>query len=439
VVFVARRDAGILKGGERLGLRERVLVPHTVGLTLRVNGRVVAIGLLVTVSEVERVRVGDRERVTLTDVDFVARRDAGILKGGERLGLRERVLVPHTVGVTLRVNGRVVAIGVLVTVSEAERVILVDRVRVTDTEVVFVGRRDPATVNGGDRLGLIERVLVLDTVGVTLRVNGRVVAIGVLVTVSVAERVVRRDAGILNGGERVVLMERVLLPHIVGVTLRVNGRVVAIGDLVTVTELERVLVPEGERVTDTEVVFVGRRDPAMLNGGDRVVLMERVLLPQIVGVTLRVNGRVVAIGDLVTVSEVERVRDVDRERVTDTEVVFVVRRDPGIVNGGERVGLRERVLVAHTVGVRLRVNGQLVARGVLLTVPVIDWLTVAVGKRDTVGDGKRDTVPEVVRVGRRDAGIVNGGERLGLSERVLVAQTVGVTLRLYCCVVARGV
>ena len=47
-----------------------------------------------------------------------------------------------------------------------------------------------------------------------------------------------------------------------------------------------------------------------------------------------------------------------------------------------------------------------------MTVIVIDWLTVAVGKRDTVGDGKRETVPEVDWVGRRDAGIVNGGERL---------------------------
>ena len=285
----------------------------------------------------------------------------------------------------------------------------------------------------------MERVLVLDTVGVTLRVNGRVVAIGVRVTVSVAERVVRRDAGILNGGERVGLRERVLVPHTVGVTLRVNGRVVAIGDLVTVTELERVLVPEGERVTDTEVVFVGRRDPAMVNGGERVVLIERVLVLDTVGVTLRVNGRVVAIGDLVTVIEVERVRDVDRERVTVTEVDRVVSREPATVNGGERLGLIERVLVLDNVGVTLRVNGKLVARGVLLTVPVIDWLTVAVGKRDTVGDGKRDTDPDVDWVGRRDAGIVNGGERLALRERVLVAQTVGVTLRVYCCVVARGV
>ena len=42
-------------------------------------------------------------------------------------------------------------------------------------------------------------------------------------TVSVAEGVVRRDAGILNGGERLGLRERVLVAHIVGVTLRVNG------------------------------------------------------------------------------------------------------------------------------------------------------------------------------------------------------------------------
>jgi hypothetical protein len=167
--------------------------------------------------------------------------------------------------------------------------------------------------------------------------------------------------------------------------------------------------------------------------------MERVLVTLTVGLTLRVNGRVVAIGLLVTVSEVERVRDVERERVTLTDVVFVARTDPGIVNGGERLGLIERVLVTLTVGVTLRVNGQLVARGVLLTVPVIDWLTVAVGKRDTVGDGKRDTVPEVDWVGRRDTGIVNRGDRLGLRERVLVAETVGVTLRVYCCVVARGV
>lgn len=34
---------------------------------------------------------------------------------------------------------------------------------------------------------------------------------------------------------------------------------------------------------------------------------------------------------------------------------------------------------------------------------------------------------------------MNRGERLGLRERVLVAQTVGVTLRVYCGVVARGV
>lgn len=34
---------------------------------------------------------------------------------------------------------------------------------------------------------------------------------------------------------------------------------------------------------------------------------------------------------------------------------------------------------------------------------------------------------------------MNRGERLGLRERVLLPHTVGVTLRVYCCVVARGV
>ena len=58
-----------------------------------------------TVSEVERVKVGDVERDIVTDVVFVVSRDAGIVNGGDRLGLRERVLVTHTVGVTLRVNG----------------------------------------------------------------------------------------------------------------------------------------------------------------------------------------------------------------------------------------------------------------------------------------------------------------------------------------------
>jgi hypothetical protein len=212
-----------------VGLRERVL--ETLGVRLRVNGRVVAIGLRVTVTELERVLVPEGERVRLPDVDRVGRRDAGIVNRGDRLGLTERVLVLDTVGVTLRVNGRVVAIGDLVTVTELERVRLVDRDRVTDTEVVFVARRDAGIVNRGDRLGLTERVLVLDTVGVTLRVN---------------------------------------------------GRVVAIGDLVTVTELERVRLVDRDRVTDTEVVFVARRDAGILNGGDRLGLMERVLVPHTV-------------------------------------------------------------------------------------------------------------------------------------------------------------
>jgi len=300
-----RVNGRVVAIGDRVTVTELERVLETLGVRLRVNGRLVAIGDLVTVSEVERVILVDRVRVTDTVVDFVGRRDGGIVNGGDRLGLIERVLVTHTVGVTLRVNGRLVAIGDLVTVTELERVLVPEGERVTDTEVVFVARRDAGILKGGERVVLIERVLVPHTVGVTLRVNGRVVGIGLRVTVSVAERVVRRDAGILNGGERVLLMERVLLPHTVGVTLRVNGRVVAIGDLVTVTEFERVLVPEGERVKLTDVVFVGRRDPAMVNGGDRV------LVTLTVGLTLRVNGRVVAIGDLVSVSEVERVRDVD--------------------------------------------------------------------------------------------------------------------------------
>jgi len=113
-----------VNGGEPLGLRERVIVAHTVGVRLRVLGKLVTTGVLVSVTVIDCVTVGDT-RDTVPEVDWVGMRDGGIVNGGDRLGLRERVLVAHTVGVTLRVYCGVVARGVRLTVRE--------RVRLTET------------------------------------------------------------------------------------------------------------------------------------------------------------------------------------------------------------------------------------------------------------------------------------------------------------------
>jgi len=71
------------------GVTDTLVVLHTVGLTLRVLGKLVAAGLLVSVTVIERVIVPEGERDRLPEVDFVVRRDGGIVNGGDRLGLRE--------------------------------------------------------------------------------------------------------------------------------------------------------------------------------------------------------------------------------------------------------------------------------------------------------------------------------------------------------------
>ena len=118
----------------------------------------------------------------------------------ERERVTERVIVALLLGdlvrlsVTLddRVNGRVVGIPDRLTVTE--------RVRVANI--------DGATVVRGEGVLVTERERVLDTVGLTDRVNGRVVGIADLLTVREPVRVANIDAGIVLRGEGLTETER---------------------------------------------------------------------------------------------------------------------------------------------------------------------------------------------------------------------------------------
>jgi len=115
-----------------------------------------------------------------------------------------------------------------------------------------------------------------DTVGLIDLVNGRVVAIGDTLTVS--DRVKERDT--------------------VGLTVLVNGRVVAIGDILTVTE----------RVRERDAVGVMDLVKGLLvRIGDGVTVTERVSVRDTEGVALHDVCCVVTMAERVGVKEVERV------------------------------------------------------------------------------------------------------------------------------------
>jgi len=82
-----------------------VRVIDVVGLIERVNGWVVGIGEGLSVPVTDRVRLSDLVSEIVAEGVPVARRDAGTVGGGERLILRERVSVTDTVGLIDRVNG----------------------------------------------------------------------------------------------------------------------------------------------------------------------------------------------------------------------------------------------------------------------------------------------------------------------------------------------
>ena len=238
----------------------------------RVNGRVVAIGETLLVSVVDFVRLTDVVRVIVPEGDFVPTWDAGTVKGGERVILRDFVRLGDTVGVIERVKGLVVAIGEPLLVSVVDLVILRDVVRVIVPEGDFVPTWDAGTVKGGERVILRDFVRLGDTVGVIERVNGLVVAIGELLLVSVVDLVILRDvvrvivpdgdfvptwdAGIVKGGERL---------------------------LVRLTDCVRVIVADGDLVPKRDAGTVAGGEPLLVSVVDFVRLTDRVRVIDVVG------------------------------------------------------------------------------------------------------------------------------------------------------------
>jgi len=116
------------------------------------------------------------------------------------------------------------------------------------------------TVTERDRVSDVVLLGDLVRLSVTLAVlvNGRVVGIADLLTVREPDRVANIDAGIVLRGEGLTETERERVLDTVGLTDRVNGRVVGIADLLTVREADRVanidagIVPRGEGLTETE-------------------------------------------------------------------------------------------------------------------------------------------------------------------------------------------
>ena len=194
----------------------------------RVNGRVVGIGERERVLDGLRVRETDRVLVTETVPDFVARLEGRTVMTADRE----------------RVNGRVVGIAVRERVTVTDRVIETDRVLVTEVVLDFVVKLEARTVLAPERVTEMLRVRETVTDTVTDRVDARVVGIGERDRVSVTDRVTETDLVLLTD----TVPERVLM-FVVGIGERVND---LIGDRVRETDL--VLVKE--TVTDCVALCV---------------------------------------------------------------------------------------------------------------------------------------------------------------------------------------
>jgi ferric-dicitrate binding protein FerR (iron transport regulator) len=439
---------------ERVRVTERVIVALVVGdlerlsvtLAVRVNGRVVGIADLLTVRVTERVILTDTVLDTVTDPERVGKLDAGTVYGADGLLVTERVRVSDTVGLMDRVNGQVVGIADLVTVIVTDRLKVSDTVRDTVTELDLVGNADAGIVTWAEGLLVTERVRVSDTVGLMDRVNGRVVGIADRLTVIVIERVIltdtvldpvtdpdrvpNPDAGIVTWGEGVLVTERVRVRDTVGLMDRVNGRVVGIADRLTVIVIERVILTDTVLDPVTDPDRVGNPDAGIVTWGEGVLVTERVRVRDTVGLMDRVNGRVVGIADPLLVIVTERVilTDTVLDPVTDPD--RVPNPDAGIVTWGEGVLVTERVRVSDTVGLTDRVKGWVLGTG--------DLLLVIVKERVILPETLRvpETDPDLV--GNPDAGIVNWGEGVLVTERVRVSETVGLIDRVNGQLVANG-
>ena len=121
-----------------------------------------------------------------------------------------------------------------------------------------------------------------------------------------------------------------------------------IADLLTVRDTERVILTDTVIDTVTDTDRVGNIDPAMVVRGEGVLVTERDCVLDTVGLTDRVNGRVVGTGDLLLVILP------DTLRVTVTETERVANIDPRSIWRGEGDTVIECVRVTDTVGVRDR-------------------------------------------------------------------------------------
>jgi hypothetical protein len=216
----------------------------------RVNGRVVAIGERERVLDGLRVRETDRVLVTETVPDFVGRLEGRIVVAAVLVIDIVPDFVDKLEGRTVmtadreRVNGRVVGIGERDRVLDTDRVIETDRVLVTETVPDFVVKLEARTVLAPERVTEMLRVRETVTDTVTDRVDARVVGIGERDRVSVTDRVTETDLVLLTD----TVPERVLM-FVVGIGERVND---LIGD--GVRESDFVLVKE--TVTDCVALCV---------------------------------------------------------------------------------------------------------------------------------------------------------------------------------------
>jgi len=211
------------------------------------------------------------------------------------------------------------------------------------------------------------------------------------------------------------------------VELRVKGRVVAIGDFVTVLVGDRERETDLVLVTDTVPDFVGMLEGRTVTAADGE----------------RVKGRVVAIGVRDRVIVTERVTERDFVLVTETVPDFVGRLEGRTVLAadGERVkgrvvgmpvrdrvldGLRVRetdlVLVTDTVPDRVaKLEGRIVVAAVLVIDTVPDFVVKLEGRIVTAADGER-VKGRLVAIGERERVIVT--DRVMERDLVLVTDTV---------------
>jgi len=286
----------------------------------------------------------------------------------------------------------VVGIPVRVTVLVGDRERETEVVLVTDTVPDFVGRLEGRIVTAADGE----------------RVKGRLVAIGERERVTVTERVMERDFDLVTD----------TVPDFVGrlegriVTAadgeRVKGRVVAIGDFVTVLDGLRVRETDLVLVTETVPDFVGRLEGRTVTAADGE----------------RVKGRVVAIGVRDRVIVTERVTERDLDLVTETVPDFVGRLEGRIVVAAVLVIDIVPDFVAKLEGRTVTAADGERVKGRVVGMPVRERVTVTerVIERDFVL--VNDTLPDFVGRLEERTVLAAEGERVRETDLVLVKDTV---------------